>query len=84
MAATATPQAASDVTATRQAATASHPATRAAKREAPQYVYFRRPRCPNCGGVRLMAYATKAGGDGSTARYCKCDGCNARLILVVE
>lgn len=52
--------------------------------EAPRYVYLTRPRCPECGGVRLLAYATRSNGDGSRTRYAKCGDCGARVVLVVE
>ncbi len=53
-------------------------------RKGPRYVYVQRPRCPDCGGVKLLAYRTSKNGDGSLTRYVRCADCQARVILIVE
>jgi DNA-directed RNA polymerase subunit M/transcription elongation factor TFIIS len=65
-------------------ATTTAPSDKPAKREAPRYVYTQRPRCPECGSVRLLTYATKKNGDSSLTRYAKCAECGAKVVLVVE
>jgi DNA-directed RNA polymerase subunit M/transcription elongation factor TFIIS len=59
-------------------------ATSKPERERPKYVYVTRPKCPDCGSVKLRAYKTIPNGDLTLTRYCKCGECQARLILVVE
>lgn len=54
------------------------------QRESPTYVYVQRPHCPDCGGVRLLAYKSIRQPDSSTTRYTKCADCGRRVILVVE
>ena len=54
------------------------------ERERPTYVYVRRPRCPDCGGVRLLAYRSVKQGDGTVTRYVRCSGCGRRVVLIIE
>jgi len=49
-----------------------------------RYIYFQRPRCPDCGSVKLLAYRSTDNGDGSVTRYVRCADCGARFVLVVE
>ena len=50
-----------------------------------RYVHVTAPRCPRCGGRRLLAYKTRREpGDGTVGRYTRCVACNWRFIVVVE
>jgi len=57
---------------------------RSEARKRPRYLYVQRPRCPECGGVKLLAYRTSQNGDGSLTRYARCGDCHTRLILILE
>ncbi len=54
------------------------------ERPAARYIYVTRPRCSDCGSVKLRAYRSQPNGDGSLTRYAKCKDCGARFVLVVE
>jgi len=45
-----------------------------------RYVYWRSPRCPECGKNTLVVY----GNAGGASRYCKCRECQARCIAIDE
>ena len=59
-------------------------ARRASQHDPPVLIFVERPRCPECGSVRLLARKTLDGGDGTITRRCRCDGCGARVDLVLE
>ena len=48
------------------------------------YIYFERPRCPECGSIRLRAYRSTKNGDRSVTRNSRCLDCGAKLIVVAE
>ena len=50
----------------------------------PRYVFHRRPRCPVCGGSRLLAYRTSRHGDETITRHTRCADCGQRVYLVLE
>lgn len=50
----------------------------------PEIIEVQRPRCPNCGSSRLLAYKTRHGGDGTTTRHTRCEACGRRVHLVFE
>ena len=50
----------------------------------PDMVFITRPRCPSCGGTRLLTYKTRHGGDGTTTRHTRCEACGRRVHLVLE
>jgi hypothetical protein len=47
-------------------------------------VVWRRPRCPYCGGWRILAYRSSDNGDGTLTRRVQCRTCDKRFILIVE
>ena len=52
--------------------------------ERPAYLWVRRPRCPRCGSVRLVAYDSRDVGDGVRVRHARCKDCQRRLVVIVE
>ena len=52
----------------------------APKREPPAYIYTRRPRCPICASVRLLAYRSHHESDGSITRWVRCSASGVRAI----
>jgi len=48
------------------------------------YIYFQRPRCPECGSTKFDGKGTQRNGDGSTTRYADCRGCGQKLLIVAE
>ncbi len=56
----------------------------------PVYLTLTRPRCPGCNSPRLLAYKSVKNGmaddadDDSLTRYCRCDDCGRRVVVVVE
>lgn len=50
----------------------------------PTLLFVERPRCPDCGCVRLLAYKTTKAGDDSITRRCKCADCGRKIHLVLE
>jgi hypothetical protein len=59
-------------------------ATNHVDHEPAAYVYFQRPRCVDCGSVKLRAYKSLDNLDGTRTRYAKCLDCGRRLVLVAE
>ena len=60
------------------------PTAAAAAVEQRHYIYFERPRCPECGSIRLRAYRSTKNGDRSVTRNSRCLDCGAKLIVVAE
>jgi hypothetical protein len=51
--------------------------------DTPVYIYYRRPRCPDCNSVRLKSYSSKDNGDGSRMKYSRCLDCGRRRLKIV-
>ena len=62
----------------------AQPTTASPKPERPPYLYVQRPRCPSCGGGRLLVYRSVDNGDATRTRYAKCSDCKQRVVIVVE
>jgi transposase-like protein len=54
------------------------------RRAPPQFVWIRKPHCPNCDSVRLKIMHTSKNGDASITRYSKCQDCGRNVHVVVE
>ena len=60
------------------------------RHDRPAYLTLVRPRCPGCNSPRLLAYKSVKNGvgddadDDSLTRYCRCDDCGRRVVVVVE
>lgn len=47
-------------------------------------IQFTRPRCPDCGSVRLASRSSRDQGDGSKLRYSVCRDCGLHLTVIAE
>jgi len=52
--------------------------------DAPEYIYIRVPRCPQCDSTRLLAQRSVDNGDGTRTKYTRCEGCGFHVILILE
>ena len=50
-----------------------------AKDDPARYIVVEVPRCLGCGSTRLLAYAKKREG-----RFCQCQQCGRKVILIEE
>jgi len=53
-------------------------------REGPPYLFIERPRCPNCGSLKLRTYRTSRHGDDSLTRHAACADCGQKVLIVLE
>ena len=52
--------------------------------DGPAWLFWKRPRCPSCQSVRLLANRSENNGDGTVTRHVRCADCGERLRLVLE
>jgi len=50
----------------------------------PEYVHWKRPRCPSCGSTKLKTRRSKKQPSGAVWRSTVCLTCGVRFILIVE